>query len=78
MTMASKTSVQTPCEADDPGRPGPLAYRVRSAAKALDLSEREVWRLLERRELAAIRCGRATLILASALTDWLRRKSAEA
>jgi excisionase family DNA binding protein len=44
-----------------------IGYRVSSAAKALDCSERSVWNLIEAGRLRTTKIGRMTIIPASDL-----------
>lgn len=49
-----------------------LAYSVRSAARALDISPRQVWRLLAAGELRAVKLGRRTVIRRGELVRYMR------
>ena len=54
-----------------------LMLRPREAAKALSISERTLWSLAKRRELRAVRIGRAVGYSVDELRDFIRRRQAE-
>lgn len=52
-----------------------LAYNVQNAAKALDVSPRTIWRLIEAGELPTFKLGTRTLIRYAAITEMIDRHS---
>jgi len=54
-----------------------LAYRVAEASALVGISKREGWRRVAAGEWPSLKCGRATLIPADAIEEWLRRKCDE-
>lgn len=54
-----------------------MAYSVRSAAKALDLSVRVVWDLVAKGEIDSFKIGASRRITREALVAYIERKSAE-
>lgn len=60
-----------------PYEPGSM-LRVREAARILDISERQVARLLDRGELPSVKLGRIRRIPRRAFEDWLNARIADA
>jgi excisionase family DNA binding protein len=60
-----------------PGNEVRLLLRPREAAKALSISERTLWSLTQRRELRAVRIGRAVAYSLDELRDFIRRRQQE-
>lgn len=54
-----------------------MAYKVDSAARILDLSERLVWTLVKSGEIDSFTVGRSRLITREALQTFIARKQAE-
>ena len=54
-----------------------LAYRVAEASALVGISKREGWRRVAAGDWPSLKCGRATLIPADAIEEWLRRKCDE-
>ena len=52
-----------------------LAFSYREAAQQLGVCERSIWQAVKNGELAAARIGRSVRIPATALTDYLARKT---
>jgi excisionase family DNA binding protein len=51
--------------------------RVRDAAKALAVSERSVWRMLDRNDLTAIRVGKSVRVERAQLEQFIARQRKE-
>ncbi len=54
-----------------------LLMRPQQAAKFIGISRTAVYGLLQRREIASVKCGAARLIPTAELTAWLDRQLAE-
>ena len=51
----------------------PITVKIAKAAGMLDVCTRSIRRLIDRREIQAIKCGRSVLVLVSSLHDYVRR-----
>lgn len=62
----------------DPAPIVPLAYGLNRAAKALDLSARNLWQLSKEGRIPFVRVGNRLLFPADMLRDWLRQQATAA
>jgi len=55
--------------------PQPIALRPREAAKALSISERQLWTLTKRGAIPHLRLGRCIVYPIDSLRAWLRHQA---